>query len=146
MFLKQLTENPSTRATLIEQISKLIDNEIATKKGLSGLLAKSSYKALRTIKPTIIYDVLDMLLDDFAQVLTPLCAECTTQSAWKSHFKTQAHTLSKALLHVVDTRAEHAHHESLKTLYKSVRGQGLVHVEAAMPKLGAVLAEHVVVS
>ena len=69
--LKEILSPPATRKLVIADCEKIIDEEVASK-GLMGMPIKLAYGAVKAVKPGFIPEVIDALLDDFADRLDPM--------------------------------------------------------------------------
>ncbi len=75
MSLKDAFANEATRRTIAQECSALIEREVDSKGGLSGMAIKTGYKAVKGIKPGFIDKVVYDLLPEFAAALEPLHEE-----------------------------------------------------------------------
>ena len=60
--LAEILTQPEVRPQVVKACVVLIDAEVASKSGFSGLAVKAGYKLVKAIKPTMIGDVVDKLL------------------------------------------------------------------------------------
>jgi hypothetical protein len=142
-----LTERLDTvdRQIVIDDTATLIDNEVANKSGLSGMAIKGGYKVVKKLKPNMIEEAVDTLLDDFSKALDPLYQEyvadddATTFEAYLVAHDTQA---ANDLLGITDRRAEKTDHKVLKKTYGRLRGQAEKHVREALPGVGRLIDRH----
>ena len=142
----RLLGDKSKRPRLLTDCERLIEDEVDSKGGLSGLAIKASYKVVRAIKPGFIREALDHLLDDFVKRLEPFWAEHKASGAdVKSFADTLVRKKSEvadALLGITDDRAKRANNQVVKGAYEKLRPQGKKHVEEAMPRVGRTLSLH----
>jgi len=136
---------PEKRPAVIADCLQLIDSEVASKKGLGGMAVKGAYAVVKRIKPGIIREAVDNLLDDFIAVLDPFYAEFVLQGATslESFLVTRGATVADALLGVTDKRAQKANNRTLKKAYDKLRPTGVRHTQAAVPGLARVVQRHV---
>ncbi|MCC6333870.1 MAG: hypothetical protein IT380_07765 [Myxococcales bacterium] len=142
----RLLADKGKRPVILADCVKLIDEEVASKGGLSGLAIKAAYKVVCAVKPGIIRESMDQLLDDFVHRLEPFYVDHRKDGAAPGAF---GETLNKrgaevadALLGITDDRAKKARHATLKGAYEKLRPQAKKHVEEAVPRVGRTLAAH----
>jgi len=142
----RLLADPAKRPAILQDCVKLIDDEVASKGGLSGLAIKAAYKVVCAVKPGIIRESMDALLDDFVKRLEPFYADHRKSGAAPSGFgdtlKTRPGEVADALLGITDDRARHAKNATLKGAYEKLRPQAKKHVEEAVPRVGRTLSPH----
>jgi hypothetical protein len=133
------------RAALIREAAQLIDDEVARKSGLSGVALKGGYKVVKTIKPGMIEEAVDHLLDDFTDALDPLYQAYQEQDqvkSFESYIKTHDRRAANDLLGITDAKAERSQHKVLKSTYAKLRGQAEKHVIEALPGVGRLIDKH----
>lgn len=142
--LKTILLDSSRRPTVVEDLGNLIDEEVDAKGGVSGTVIKTGYATVKKIKPGIIGSAVDSLLDDFAAALEPIYSDFKAGggSDFASYLPTRADEASDALLSVTDARAEKSSRDSIKKVYNKLRPKGKENVEAALPRLGALIDKH----
>ena len=136
---------------MVQACADLIDAEVATKSGFAGLAVKAGYKLVKTIKPSMVPDVVDKLLPEFAEAMQPMFAEVEQQATSKgrprsevfsAHMQSDPARVAAALVTVTDRRAEKAS-GALKKTYARLRDTASDHVQAAVPGLVRTLAPFV---
>lgn len=145
--LKQrLLSDPSKRGPILTDCERLIQDEVDRKSGLSGMAIKGAYKIVCAIKPGIIREAMDHLLDAFVDALEPLFAEHLAGGGAPEGFADylRGHTGvgADALLGITDARAARAQQKTMKKAYEKLRPQAKKHVEEALPRAGDVLVRH----
>ncbi|MEZ4270328.1 MAG: hypothetical protein R3C68_02465 [Myxococcota bacterium] len=76
----------SSRPAVLQDCEALIEAEVASKAGLSGLAVKGAYAIVRKIKPGMIREAVDRLIDSFVDRLEPLYADF--EAADQTNFET----------------------------------------------------------
>ncbi|EHR48506.1 hypothetical protein SacmaDRAFT_0194 [Saccharomonospora marina XMU15] len=142
--LKEILLDSSRRPTVVADLEKLIDEEVADKSGVSGTVIKTGFSAVKKIKPGIIGSAVDSLLDDFANALEPIYADFKASggSDFGSYLPTRSSEAADALLSVTDARAEKSSRDSIKKVYSKLRPKGKENVEEALPRLGKLIDKH----
>lgn len=142
----RLLADATKRPRLLADCERLIEGEVANKGGLSGLAIKGAYKVVCAIKPGIILEAMDGLLDDFVRRLEPFYVEHRQGDgdprAFGDHLARRTGAVADALLGITDERARVAKNATLKSAYEKLRPQAKKHVEEAVPNVGRTLARH----
>ncbi|MDP2340796.1 MAG: hypothetical protein Q8O67_07560 [Deltaproteobacteria bacterium] len=145
----RLLTDRSKRPRILDDCVKLIEAEVDSKGGLSGLAIKGGYKIVCSMKPGFVREAMDHLLDDFVRRLEPFYAQHIAANPGVPPAKGFADLLGKksadvadALLGITDDRARRAKNPTLKSAYERLRPQGKKHVEEAVPRVGRTLAAH----
>lgn len=143
--LKDILLNEDNRANVVKDAAGLVSSEVSAKSGLSGMAIKTGYKTVTKIRPGIIDDVVDGLLDRFVERLEPFFADWDgggRNGAFDSFLNAKKNTVANALLGVTDDRAKIVGNKVLKKAYSTLRPQGEKNVEAAIPGLGRLLNKY----
>lgn len=143
--LKDIMLQPGKRPQILTECEQLLDEEVASKGGLTGLAVKGAYAMVKAVKPGMIHEALDGLLDDFVGRLEPFYAAYQQNPGGKTlpdYFQSRASEIADALLGITDERAQRSKNNTLKKAYEKLRPQGKKHVEEAMPRLGRLIARH----
>lgn len=142
----RLLSDASKRPVILADCVKLIDDEVSSKSGLSGLAIKAAYKVVCAVKPGIIRESMDALLDDFVARLEPFYVDHRKDGAAPDAFtetlKRRPGEVADALLGITDDRAKKAKNATLKSAYEKLRPQARKHVEEAVPRVGRTLSPH----
>ncbi len=133
------------KPAIVEDCLKLIDAEVADKSGLSGMAVKAAYATVKGIKPGFVKSVVDGLLPEFAEALEPLAQEATANGQdVKTYLVANQGRAADALLAVTDAKAQKSTNGVVKGTYAKLRGSAKKNVEAALPRLGDLIARHAV--
>ncbi|MDH5671766.1 MAG: hypothetical protein OEZ06_06425 [Myxococcales bacterium] len=142
--LRELLGGGDTRRRLIDDSLVVLDAEVATKGGISGMAIKGAYKLVKGISPGFLRQVVDHLMDDFLDGLDPIYQEAQTQGlAPGAHLTKNSSRVADALLSITDRRAKNAQNKVIQKTYDKLRSQAKKHVEAAVPRLGELFERHV---
>ena len=142
-----LTERLDTvdRQIVINDTATLIDQEVANKSGLSGMAIKGGYKVVKKLKPNMIEEAIDGLLDDFSKALDPLYQDFIADdgaSSFETYLAGHDKQAANDLLGITDRKAENTDHKVLKKTYGKLRGQAEKHVRQALPGVGRLIDRH----
>jgi len=140
--LKEILSRPGARPQVIRDCEQIIEEEVASK-GLAGIAIKGAFAVVKAIKPGFIAEVIDSLLDDFADRLDPMYQAAKTKNEPITvHFNAHAGEAAEALLGITDQRAQRAKNQVIKTAYEKLRPMAKKHTEAAIPRVGRMIAKH----
>lgn len=141
--LKSILTDPARRQQVIKDAERLVDEEVANKSGLSGLAIKGAFKVVKGMKPGIIPDMVDGLLDDFAVRLDPFYqASLAKGGSVVDNLTARKGEVADALLGITDDRATRTRHASLRSAYQQLRPQGKKNVEEAVPGIARLIDKH----
>ena len=141
--LKEILLVPANRPKVIADSTKLIDEEVDSKGGLTGFAIKAAYALVKAVKPGFITEAVDHMLDDFADKLEPFWADAQAKNEPVGPLMSaRAGEVADALLSISDSRAARAKNQGVKKAYDKLRPTGKKHVEAAVPRLGRLIAKH----
>jgi hypothetical protein len=126
------------RPKVVADAVKVVDAEVQDKGGLSGLAIKAAYGMVKAVKPGIIPEVLDSLMDDFVARLEPFYTDWQQQPGrpFSDFIASRGGAVADALLAITDDRARISKNSTLKKAYEKLRPSGKKQVEAAVPRLG----------
>ena len=145
--LKNIIGEPGKRTAVIADCVDLINAEVKSKTGLGGIAVKAAFAVVKAIKPHILEESVDNMLDEFVVALQPLYAKFQEEGSsgtLEGYLNGHAPDTADALLAITDRRAERAKNRTLANAYYKLRPKGKTHVELAAPGIGRVLDKHVV--
>jgi hypothetical protein len=142
----QLTEallGETKRGPVVDDTLALIDAEVADKGGLTGFAIKAGYKTIQGIKPGFVRQVVVDLLPEFARALEPMYDEARSNNRpVREYFTSNAPRVADALLSITDEKASRSKSGLVKGTYEKLRGTAKKNVEAAVPRLAAMVEKH----
>jgi hypothetical protein len=142
MSLVDTLADPSKKTAVIDDSVKLIDEEVASKGGLSGVVVKTGYAAVKGIKPGFIREVCEKLMPEFAKELDPIWSEGKAKGDPEAHFARERSRVADALLSVTDAKSKNAKSNLVRSTYDKMRGSAKKNVEEAVPRLAKLLVKH----
>lgn len=145
--LEKLLLEQGKRQQVIQECCVLIDEEVASKKGLSGLAIKGGYAVFKAVKKTALPDAVDFLLDDFVRVLDGFHERFRVDAAqdgssFKSYLVARKAEVAEGLLAITDHRQEASTNRAVKGAYLKLRPAAANHVQEAVPRLGDLMERH----
>ena len=141
--LKDILLVPGNRPKVVADCSTLVQEEVDSKGGLSGLAIKAAYAVVKAVKPGFINEALDHMLDDFVSRLEPFWADAQAKNEpVAALMNARAGEVADALLSISDARAARAKNQGVKKAYEKLRPTGKKHVEAAVPRVGRMVMKY----
>lgn len=143
--LSSLVEDTGSRQSLVRDCVRLIENEVRSKKGVSGMAVKTAFSVVKAIRPGIITQSVDGLLDELVSQIQPLFENYQSEGSsttLEAYLGARADDVAEGLLAVTDRRAQRARNRTLVKAYQKLRPKGKRHVVVAVPALGALLDRH----
>jgi hypothetical protein len=144
--LKNLANDPVKRKPVIADCVDLINAEVKSKGGLSGMAVKAAFAVVKALKPHILEESVENLLDEFVEAMQPLYSTFQEEGSvgtLEAYLPRHAESMADALLAITDRRAERAKNKTLANAYFKLRPKGKIHVGQAAPGIGRVLDKHV---
>jgi hypothetical protein len=136
---------PETRPNLIRDCEVMIDEEVGSKGGLSGMAIKAGYATVKAFKAGIIHESVEGMIDDMVKNLEPLWDEYEKtgkSGSLETYLSARSGQVADALLKISDDRAARTHHQTLKKVYEKLRPTGKKNVEQAVPRISGVVGRY----
>ncbi|MGB1274843.1 MAG: DUF6918 family protein [Nannocystaceae bacterium] len=140
--LAEILTETETRPRVVEACTQLVATEVKSKRGFSGAAVKAGYKVVTAVKPTIVPEVVNKLLPEFAAALEPFYVRSQASGSIETEILADKDAATQALLGVTDRRAQKVS-GTLRKAYDRLRGTAETHVAAALPNLGKALGQFV---
>jgi hypothetical protein len=142
MGLSDVLKDDAKKNAIVNDCCTLLDEEVASKGGLSGLAVKAGYSAVKGIKPGFIKHTVEVLLPEFADKLDPLWVEAEKSGNAGGYIVSNKGKVADALLAVTDARAARSNKGTVKSAYEKLRPSAKKNVEEAVPRLAKLLEKH----
>ena len=138
--LQEILLAPDVRPNVVADGVTLVEEEVADK----GLIIKGAYKTVTTFASGIIRDAVDTLLPDMLVKLQPFWTDFNAAGggSFGDFLVKNGEAASEALLSVTDERAKNSERAPIRKAYSAVRPSGVKNVEAALPRLGALVQKY----
>lgn len=142
--LKDKLLDTSVRPLVVSDCVTLVDSEVSSKSGISGAIVKTGYKAFKAVKPTIVKDAVEHLLNDFTTVLDKYYDEFKAAGAasFESWVKPKDTKLADDLLKVTDDIIAKSDKNALKKIYGGLRKIAQKNVAQAVPGTARLVEKH----
>jgi hypothetical protein len=141
-----MLSDKSKRPKILDDCERVIEDEVKSKSGVTGLAIKGSFKIVKKVKPGIVREAMDGLLDDFVGRVEPFWEKHVDGGGDKDNFaeslKKRSPEVADALLGITDDRAKRAKNKTLKGAYEKLRPQARKHVAEAIPRVAAMMGRH----
>ncbi|MGA9523885.1 MAG: hypothetical protein WBV82_20660 [Myxococcaceae bacterium] len=143
--LTAVLSNPESRRAMAKDAEVMLDEEVASRGGLTGMGIKTAFAMVKAIRPGFIGEVLNDLLPEFGAALDPLLAKRPDSgspglAAWLEQRPAE---VANALLGVTDTRARRTSHKTLLSAYNKLRPIAEKQVSQSVPRLAKLVERHV---
>jgi len=140
-----LIDNETRQKKLLADCVRLIDEEVACKKGITGLAIKGAFKMVKAVKPGFIEEVMAFLMPEFISHLEPVFGEYQDQDQEKleTFLLRREQSVADQLLGITDRHAAKTSNQGVKVAYEKLRPQAQKHVAAAMPRVARMLSRYV---
>jgi len=142
MTLSEKLGDPANRVRVVAACVTLIDEEVKSKGGLSGIAVKGAYGVVKAVKPRFVSEVVDGLLDEWVQKLEPFWQSWSAAGPspkFPDYLSARRGDVAEALLGVTDGRAKQSKNGSVRRMYEKMRPSAKKHVEEAVPRLGRMI-------
>lgn len=140
-FTEQLLD-PAKRPQVVAAIAQMVDDEVASKSGLTGMAIKGAYASAKKMKDGIVPQGVEAMLPDIASALAPHWENKGEQS-FAAVLQAKSGEVADALLAVADAKAGNPDNAALAKLYKPLRGKAKGLVEEALPRLAETITPFV---
>jgi len=125
--------NPEKKALVVEDCCNMIEAQLASKSGISGITLKTAFAALKGIKPGYIPHVVEQLLPQCFEALDPIWSEGVQKGDAVGHLVESRSRTADALLSITDARVKDSKRQIVRGTYERFRGSAKQHVEEAVP-------------
>lgn len=142
MGLVEALADGAKKDSVVADVCKLVDEEVASKGGLSGIALKAGYAAVKGVKPGFVQSVVNKLLPDFAAKLDPLWADGVKDGKPVAYLERERSRVADALLSVTDSKIDKAQSDLVRGTYKKLRGSAKKNVEDAVPRLARLVERY----
>jgi hypothetical protein len=133
-----------TRPKVVTDCVALVDGEVAAKKGVTGMVIKTGYKAFKALKPTIVKEAVEHLLDDFVKVIDGHYGEFAESggSSFERFAVSRDTRIANDLLGITDAIIDKSDKTALKKIYHGLRKVAERNVAQAVPAIGRLVDKY----
>ena len=143
--LTEAIADDAKRRLIVDDGVQLLEDEVRSKRGLSGVAVKAGFKVVKAFRPGILPMAMNSLLDEFAAQIDPYydAFEASGGNDLGRYFVQNGTQIANSLLSITDARASVSPNPPLKKAYSKLRPSAAQHIQDALPRLGAMVARHV---
>ena len=134
--------NPDKKALVVDDCCNIIEAQLASKSGLSGMALKTAFAALKGIKPGYIPNVVEQLLPQCFDALDPVWSEGVQKGDPVAHLVENRSLTADALLSITDAKVKDSKRQLVRGTYDKFRGSAKQHVEEAVPDFAKVIEKY----
>lgn len=141
--LVETIKDDTKRRAVVDDCVRLIEAEVGSKPGISGIGIKTAYKAVKGLRPGMIPMAMNHLLDEFAAKLDPFWQECQASGQQpEAFFVSRKLDVANALLSITDARRDNADNRVMVRAYNKLRPKAISYIGDAMPRLSELFVRH----
>lgn len=146
--LQDILLEADTQPKVIADCLTLLDEEIAAKSGIGGTAVKLAYRTASAFSPDHIRRVLEVLVPKMADQLQPYWADFNSADGtdFGGYLAQRGDEVAEAMLSITDERAAASERQAIVRAYRSIRGNAARNVEAALPRVGALVEKYAITS
>ncbi|MDZ8104123.1 MAG: DUF6918 family protein [Nostoc sp. ChiSLP01] len=134
--------NPNKKAMVVEDCCNLLETQVASKSGISGMALKAAFGALKGIKPGYIPYAVEQLLPQCFTAIDPIWNEGVQKGDPVGYVIANSSDTADALLSVTDARLKTVKRQIVRGTYEKLRGSAKKHVEEAVPDLANIIDKY----
>ncbi len=137
---------PDIQPHVINDAYGLIEQQVREKSGVSGTAVKLAFKTVNAFMPGHVRHMVGKMLPDAVVKLEPYWADFSAAGGgtFGDYLAKRSDEVAEDLLSVTDARAATSGRPTIIKAYKSVRGNAVKHVQAALPSLGDLVTKYAV--
>ncbi len=143
MGLQDVLQNPAIYTSLVSSCQDLLDQQVASKGGLSGVALKTTYGLVKGVGPNYISGAIARLLPEVMKALDPLWDEGLATGDPVDYLSRNCDQAAACLLSVTDLRVKATRYTVVKTSYGNLRQSVKADIASAVPQLAQILNHHV---
>jgi hypothetical protein len=134
--------NPSKKSMVVADCTKLMDEQVASMQGVSGLAFKAGYTAVKGFAPSYCADAIAALLPQSLTAIDPIWSEGIQAGNPVEHLTQNSSRTADAILSITDAKIEKSNNKALRGVYDKLRSSAKKHVEEAVPGLAKIIGNH----
>ncbi len=134
--------NPDNRASIVEECCTMIELQLKSKSGVSGIALKAAFSTLKGVQPGYIPVVVESLLPTCFKALDPIWSEGVQQGEPVEYLTENSSRTADALLGVTDARIKNTKRQIVRGTYDKFRNSAKKHVEEAIPDLAKIIGKY----
>ncbi len=145
MGLLEIIQDKAVRASIVEDLTHLIDKQVAAKSGFGGLALKTTYGVVKNIGPAYIPGAVSRLLPEVCGSLNPIWEEGIEAGDPVKYLSQNKERTADAILKTTDAKAAATDNKVIRSSYNKLRNSVKGDVESAVPGIADILGRHALV-
>jgi|694.fasta_scaffold05635_20 hypothetical protein len=142
MGLQDVLQDPTVYNSLVSSCEDLVDQQVASKGGLSGVALKTTYGLVKGVGPNYISGAISRLLPEVMTALDPLWDQGLAMGNPVDYLSQNRDQAAACLLRVTDLKAQTTRYAVVRTSYSKFRQSVIGDIAAAVPQLAQILDNH----
>lgn len=142
MVLSEKIQDPAIRQQIAADCATLVDQQVSTKKGISGMAVKAAYGVIKGIGASYIPGAIERLLPEACSAIDPLWTEGVAAGDPVTYLSNHSTRTADSLLGVTDARLEQSDNTLVCGTYRKLRKSIQGDVEAAVPGLARIISNY----
>jgi hypothetical protein len=142
--LHEMLLAPDVEPKVVTDVLALVDNELASKSGISGTAVKVAFKAITAFAPGYYQETVASMVPDMVDQLAPFWADFQASGSadFGDYLVKRSDEVVPAMLVVTDAMRDRSGRTAVVKAYSAVRNGASKHIEAALPNLGAMIQKY----
>jgi hypothetical protein len=142
--LHEMLLAPDVEPKVVTDVLALVDNELASKSGISGTAVKVAFKAITAFAPGYYQETVASMVPDMVEQLAPFWADFQASGSadFGDYLVKRSDEVVPAMLVVTDAMRDRSGRTAVVKAYSAVRNGASKHIEAALPNLGAMIQKY----
>jgi len=142
--LHEMLLAPDVEPKVVTDVLALVDNELASKSGISGTAVKVAFKAITAFAPGYYQETVASMVPDMVDQLAPFWADFQASGSadFGDYLVKRSDEVVPAMLVVTDAMRDRSGRTAVVKAYSAVRNGASKHIEAALPNLGAMVQKY----
>lgn len=125
---------------LVSDCAQLIDQQVAAKNGLSGVVVKAAYSAVKGISPGYVPEATGRILPDLLNALDPIWETGVASGDPVGYLSQHSAQAADAILAITDAKAAKTERAVVRGSYNRLRESVKKDIQAAMPQLAQTIS------
>jgi len=142
MGLSDTLQDQSVKDAVVADCVRLIDEQVAAKKGLSGMALKTAYRVVKGIGADYLPGAIARVLPQVMTAIDPLWQEGQQTGDPVAYFNQHRSQVADRVLSVTDARVENSSNTIVRSSYNQLRKSIKGDVELAIPGVAEIIQRH----
>ena len=142
MGLSETIQDQAVRANIAQDCSQLMDEQVATKSGISGLAIKATYGVVKGVGAGYIPGAIERLLPEAFVALDPMWTEGVQSGDPVEHLIQNRSRTADMILSVTDAKIEKSSNKIVRSSYNKLRKSVKSDVEESVPGFAKIIGNY----